>query len=313
MGGLAETDSYGMAAYVCARDRTSLEPVTDSPGVLRCPTCGYRTDTPGDGVLGDGFDVIHRQWGLRGDPHAWSAMRDLVGALPTPPTRDAIGAAYVDALCRVADVDLDDTEEAVVHREHLDHGGMSGGALDVVWWRTKGLPLLVDRAADRRPVSPPVETAFDGNGPSAATRPRRGAKKVVGDVVVFAVVLAIPVATIGGGTFLLYQRAVGTRVEATVIECDLSGGRAGGVSTYREDCIAEWTIDGEKVVGGLSGGSGGWEPGETVDATVRGDTAYSRSLGLPVLLIALGLPFLAVLVLAGRAKRRSRRPVAPAV
>lgn len=138
-----------------------------------------------------------------------------------------------------------------------------------------------------------------------------GTKKLLGDALALLVVLAIPVATIGGGVYLLYQRAVGTWVEATVIECDVSGGRAGGVSTYRESCIAEWTIDGETVVGGLSGGSGGWEPGETVDAAVRGDTAYSRSLGLPILLIALGLPFLAILVLAGRAKRRGGQPVVP--
>lgn len=154
--GLTGTDLYGQPAFLCARDWTPLEPITGAPGVLRCAKCGHRTDASGDGVLGDGFDVLHRQWGLRGDPYAWTAVRDLVGALPTPPDRDAIRATYVDALRRVADVDLDGVEDAVVHRAHLDHGGMSGGALDLVWWRTKGIPLLVDRAAARRP---PAETA----------------------------------------------------------------------------------------------------------------------------------------------------------
>jgi hypothetical protein len=304
MGALTEKDGYGLPAYLCARDRTPLEPLADAPGVLRCPTCGHRTDASGEGVLGDGFDILHRQWGLRGDPHAWSAMRELVAATPTPAEHDAIRAAYLDALRQVTEIDLDGTAEAVVYREHLDHGGMSGGGLDLAWWRTKGIPLLVDRAAARRPASRPCEGASTD---SAASRPRRGVKRAIGDLLALVAVLAIPAATFGGGAYLLYERAVGTRVEATVIGCDVTGGVFRRASNYREDCVAAWTIEGETVVGGLSGGSGGWEPGETVDATVRGDTAYSRSLGLPILLIALGLPFLAIPVLAARAKRRGRR------
>jgi len=153
MIGLAEKDHFGWTAYLCARDGMPLEPVADAPRVLRCATCGHRTDAAGDGVLGDAFDVLHRQWGLRGDPHAWSAMWALVAATPTPPDRSAIRAAFVEALRLVADVDLDGTEEAVVVRQHLDRGGMSGGRLDLTWWRTKGIPLLVDRAEDRRPAS----------------------------------------------------------------------------------------------------------------------------------------------------------------
>ncbi len=152
MGNLTEADGYGLSAYLCSRDRARLVSIPDAPGVLRCPTCGHRTDARGEGVLEDGFDVLHRQWGLRGDPHAWSALRDLVGATPTPPERAAVRAAFVDGLRRVADVDLDTVEDAVVYRERLDHGGMSGGSLDMNWWRTKGIPLLVDRATGRRPV-----------------------------------------------------------------------------------------------------------------------------------------------------------------
>ena len=193
MGGLTEPDSHGLKAYLCTRDGASLEPLADTPGVLRCPTCGHRTDASGDGVLGDGFDIIHRQWGLRGDPHAWSAMRELVAATPTPTEHDAIRAAYLDALRRVANVELDSTEDAAVSREHLDHGGMSGGRLDLAWWRTKGIPLLVDRAADRRPESRASEGAATN---SAASRPRRGVKGLIGDILAFVALLAIPAATI---------------------------------------------------------------------------------------------------------------------
>ena len=66
------------------------------------------------------------------------------------------------------------------------------------------------------------------------------------------------------------------------------------------------------AVGGFNGGNGASDVGRTVDATVRGDTAYSRSLGLPILLIVLGAPFLALPWLAWRARRRGRAPDAPA-
>jgi len=39
---------------------------------------------------------------------------------------------------------------------------------------------------------------------------------------------------------------------------------------------------------------GASDVGKTVAATVRSDTAYSRSLVLPIVLIGLGLPFLLI-------------------
>jgi hypothetical protein len=275
--------------YYCADDRQLLEPVTDAPGVVGCPSCGHRTDAPGRGVLADGFDVVLRQWGTRGDPHAWRSLRELVGDTPTPATAELIRAAFVDGLTRVTGVDVDTVPDTHVHIPHLDHGGMSGGVINPPWWRERGLPLLVERATRRRPV---------------ARRPPPGNPLVT--VLIWVLVMAIPAALIGGGGFLLYQRAYGTRVEATVLECDL--GRSGIPARYgggiREDCVARWTIDGAVVIGGYNGGSAA-DVGTTVDATVRGDTAYSRSLGLPLLLIALGLPFLALPVAAFRHRRRA--------
>jgi hypothetical protein len=306
--GLAAADGYGLAAYVCTRDQRQLEPVPDAAGVLRCPSCEHRTDEAGGGMLGDAFDIAHRQWGLRGDPHAWNAMRELLASTPTPPTVDAVRAAFVDALDRVADVDIDHTDEPQVFRQHLDHGGMSGGSVNVEWWRTRGIPLLVDRAITRRP---------DGrlSGGLSATEPARRRSRsigsVMGGVAVWAVVLAIPAALVGGGGWLLNQRAFGTRVEATVLECDSSGSIVGGGSTFRTDCIAEWTIDGRLVVGGFDGGNGTSDVGKTVDATVRDDVAYSRSLALPIALLALGLPFLMLPVFAIKQRARHRSELNP--
>lgn len=154
MRGLNAQDRYGMAAYLCFVHHTELQPVPGVPGVLECATGRHRTDEPGAGVLGDGFDVIHRQWGLRGDPHVWGAVRELVATTPTPGDPGRIRKAYVDAFRRVVDVDVDQSEESKVYRADLDHGGMWGGWVDLEWWRTKGIPLLVTRAADRRPTSP---------------------------------------------------------------------------------------------------------------------------------------------------------------
>ncbi len=293
-GGLPTLDEYGYAAYCCAQDRSTLAPISEGSEVLRCPVCGHRTDEPGQGVLGDAFDLVHRQWGLRGDPHAWSALRDLVSTTPTPPNAEAAREAFVDGLRQVAGVDIDQTDESTVYREHLDHGGMSGGGVDVEWWRTKGIPLLVDRAISRRP---PTATS-EPEPPPVAARPVR---RVASAIAVWALLLAIPAALVGGGCWLLYQRGFGTRVEATVLTCDSSGHARRFGSTFRTDCVAEWTIDGRTVVGNFQGGNGQSDVGKTVDATVRGDTAYSRSIGLPLLLIGLGLPFL---LLPGLAIRR---------
>jgi hypothetical protein len=134
-----------MVAYSCAADGACLE--VDPTGVQLCPTCGLRTDAPGTARLADGFDIVHRQWGLRGDPHVWRALRDRLSDRPTPDGGDAIRAAYVAAFDDIVGVDLDAEPEPRVYREELDHGGMSGGHVDLEWWRTKGLPLLVERAA----------------------------------------------------------------------------------------------------------------------------------------------------------------------
>lgn len=134
------------SAYCCGTDGAFLELVAEDPRVHACPTCGRRTDTPGSGTLADGFDVVHRQWGLRGDPHVWRAMRDRLADVPTPGGADAVRAAYVGTFDQIVGVDLDREPEPRVFRKELDHGGMSGGHVDLEWWRTKGLPLLVERA-----------------------------------------------------------------------------------------------------------------------------------------------------------------------
>ena len=96
--------------------------------------------------LGDAFDVLPGQWGVRGDPHVWQAMRERLAHTPTPDTAEAVRAALLDAFNSIVDVDLDTETERYVRRNEFDHGGMSGGMVDIEWWRTKGMPHLVEEA-----------------------------------------------------------------------------------------------------------------------------------------------------------------------
>ena len=95
---------------------------------------------------------------------------------------------------------------------------------------------------------------------------------------------------IGSGIFLLVQRQVGPRASATVADCVTSG--AGRYMSVH--CTGSWVVggsllDGGHVVVGTIDGADTGDIGKTIDVTLRGDTAYSRGLNLPLLLIGLGL------------------------
>lgn len=96
--------------------------------------------------LADAFEDLPIQWGTRGDPHVWRAMRELLVGVPTPDDPEAVRAAIVAAFKEVTGADLDTETETYLHREEFNHGGMSGGMVYLEWWRTKGVPLLVDQA-----------------------------------------------------------------------------------------------------------------------------------------------------------------------
>jgi hypothetical protein len=96
--------------------------------------------------MADCFDLRHRQWGLRGDPHVWELLRDPLSDLPTPP--DVLGA-LLDEFEAATGADLRADESELVYRDEFDHGGMSGGVISLEWWRRKAIPLMTLRAAQR--------------------------------------------------------------------------------------------------------------------------------------------------------------------
>jgi hypothetical protein len=106
-----------------------------------------------------------------------------------------------------------------------------------------------------------------------------------------AIMLVVALACVGGGVFLIVERETGTRAKAKVTECVESGRRF----SHRTNCTGTWVVGGSLVRGGghvvvgTIEGAESSDVGKTIDVTVSGDLAYSRSLVLPILLLVLGL------------------------
>lgn len=97
--------------------------------------------------MGDLFTPVPEQWGLRGDPYAWDAMRAHLDADPVPDTGEAVARVLADAFERVVGTPLRNSAEAV-YVEAFAHGGMSSGQVHIPTWRDTLIPLLERRAAE---------------------------------------------------------------------------------------------------------------------------------------------------------------------
>ena len=125
---------------------------------------------------------------------------------------------------------------------------------------------------------------------------------------VVLVVTAGAAAMLGGGAFLLVQRATGPRAVATVGGCTTTGS-----GRYRSvHCTGSWTeggslFEGGHIVVGAIQGAETTDIGKELDVTVRGDTAYTRDVKLPLLLIGFGIVLCVALVNFIRVTARRRR------
>ncbi|WP_076259266.1 hypothetical protein [Intrasporangium flavum] len=99
------------------------------------------------------------QWGLRGDPWVWEAMRSRLAETPVPSSREAAERLLKDTFRSIVGVDVtaDPLPEGSqqVYREEFAHGGMSSGYVDVAEWQRRLIPLLVSRAGASAAVSIP--------------------------------------------------------------------------------------------------------------------------------------------------------------
>ena len=96
--------------------------------------------------VADLFDPEPEQWGLRGDPWVWQALRDHLGESYLPPSIGEVEAMLYTAFNRLVAVDLATETAPSVYPDAFAHGGMSSGQVHLETWRAVLLPLLIDRA-----------------------------------------------------------------------------------------------------------------------------------------------------------------------
>ncbi|RXZ40577.1 MobA protein [Agromyces binzhouensis] len=93
------------------------------------------------------FDRGLVQWGLRGDPHLWSAMRDSLAGAPMPEgfwdVRSTVGREFA----RLTGQPLTDTDEPLRVAAFVTGSGMSDGHVLPSFWVRTAIPILIDRWA----------------------------------------------------------------------------------------------------------------------------------------------------------------------
>ena len=120
------------------------------------------------GVMRDLFEREPEQWGLRGDPYVWAAMRSQLAETLVPASPDALERLLADAFETIVGVDVTlvplPEGSQQVYREEFAHGGMCSGFVDVAEWQRRLIPLLVGRAGatvcrgrDTHQVIPPAD------------------------------------------------------------------------------------------------------------------------------------------------------------
>lgn len=96
--------------------------------------------------MADLFSEEPAQWGLRGDPGAWEAMRLDLSGVAVPDDGDAAESILKASFAAVTGADLDDpAAPEAVYCKQFYRGGMSAGAVDLGWWRERLIPLLLSR------------------------------------------------------------------------------------------------------------------------------------------------------------------------
>ncbi|MFD8142864.1 rhomboid family intramembrane serine protease [Streptomyces sp. NPDC059708] len=96
------------------------------------------------------FEPEPRQWGLRGDPHLWRALRDELSGTDLPDSADAAARRLRAAFRELVGQDLYESAESSVYLERYarPNGGMSNGSVCLDAWRERLMPLLLERAGE---------------------------------------------------------------------------------------------------------------------------------------------------------------------
>lgn len=83
------------------------------------------------------------QWGLRGDPHLWKEMDELIGTEELPDTEEELIKKIGSAFLQLTGITLD--HEKDIQIDKYDHGGMSRGMISMEFWREKAMGMFIEK------------------------------------------------------------------------------------------------------------------------------------------------------------------------
>lgn len=95
--------------------------------------------------IGRLFDPDPAQWGLRGDPYLWRALRANLANTPLTADRGRLEDLIRERAEAIIGTPLS-TDDEVIRVPEFDPGhGMSAGAVSPEWWNSTGIRILLDR------------------------------------------------------------------------------------------------------------------------------------------------------------------------
>lgn len=97
-------------------------------------------------LIAEVFRKPPQQWGLRGDPGLWQALSERFGSDPLPETESEFEKRLRQSIEALLGHSLDFSENVSI--EKFDKGGLSGGAISLIFWREQAIPLLCNRYQD---------------------------------------------------------------------------------------------------------------------------------------------------------------------
>jgi molybdenum cofactor cytidylyltransferase len=86
------------------------------------------------------FQEQPARWGLRGDPHLWSEMKERLAEHTFPSTEEQFVALIEQTYEALTGAPLARREPTFIER--FSHGGMSSGYVSPQFWADTALPML---------------------------------------------------------------------------------------------------------------------------------------------------------------------------
>ncbi len=159
----------------------------------------------------------------------------------------------------------------------LEAGARTWGA-----WRWTPYAAIVVALACFALAAVQARRAKPGGRPAERPVTRRGLRPAL---IIFHVAGVVFAALAGYGAYLLHQRDTGPHVAVTVTRCELVDPGPRSETGPHDYCYGSWTYDGRSYVDKYVQGAGLDDEGHVIDATLHGDTAYSRDLQTPLILL----------------------------